>query len=286
MSKFLPHNSLRPLPLDKRDFSVGAVLGQINIGEVPNKNFVVAQPILIKDQGESDLCSAYAVTAVSEDQEGEELLPEFQFYKTKSLSGDPDEWGANLRDACKSAVKFGSLPLNGFKPIKGRTRAEVLDGSRWPGHADTVALMHKKETFFNVDGRYDVFDNIRTALWKNRDKKCSIVTGALWRNDWIDAPDGIIPSKYGSSGFGHAFKIFGQKIIKGEPYLVAQLSQGTGVGDNGLFYFNREVTNREIGPYGIFMFYDMPRYEAEKLSKKKAGGGLFNRIWSFLTSIL
>lgn len=288
----LPKNSLRELPPDNRDFVLGAAFKQIPLGSIPGDDFMIAEPLLIKDQGESDLCSAYAVAAVSEDQELEELLPEFQFFKTKQISGDPDglEWGANLRDACKSAVKFGSLPLRGFKEIKGMERPFVLHPESWPSHAESVAQLHKKQTYFSVEGQYDTFDNIRAALWQHRLKKCSIVTGALWRNEWIDAPGGIIPEEYGDAGFGHAFKIFGQKNIKGKLYLVAQLSQGDQVGDRGRFYFSREVVNREIGKYGVFMFTDLTRAEAEALLKKKETAGqkgenLFSKIWSFLAKV-
>ena len=83
------------------------------------------------------------------------------------------------------------------------------------------------------------------------------------------------------------FKIFGQKIIGSEIYLVAQLSQGEDVGDRGLFYLPREVVNKEIGAYGIFMFYDMEREEAERiiLKKKVFGGNIFSNLWSFLTGL-
>ena len=290
MKNIPPKNSLRELPDDQRDFPLGAVVSQMNVLDIPDEDFVVAEPILIKNQGESDLCSGYAVCAVSEDQEGEELLPEYQFFKTKEISGDPDEWGADLRSACKSAVQYGSIPnRNGLGQFKGISREQTLDPNTWPSYADEVAEFHKKRTYFDVlkGGQYDVFDNIRTALWKNRAKKCSIVTGAKWRTEWLDAPGGRIQKEYGTAGFGHAFKIFGQKKIGAEMYLVAQLSQGSEVGDNGLFYFPREVVNKEIGRFGVFMFYDIDREKAEKIIKKKeqSGDGFFSRVWSFLISI-
>lgn len=274
----LPKNSLRELPKDKRDFSLGAVFPQISIHEVPKGDFEVAKPFLIKDQGESDLCSAYAITSVSEDQEGVELLPEFQFYKTKELTGDPEEWGADLRVACKSAVKFGSLPYKGFEQIKGIKRTEIFNKEFLSYRMEVVARVYRKETFFTVSGEYDVFDNIRTALWQHRAKKCTIVTGALWRHEWTESPRGIIPKLYSDTGFGHAFKIFGQKVLDGELYLMAQLSQGERYGDNGVYYFPREVVNKEIGRYGIFMFNDISREDAEKALKNKGKRG----FWSFL----
>jgi len=284
MKKSFQKNSLHPLPHDQRDFRLGAISFQTNIENIPDSDWEVSGPLLIKDQGESDLCSAYAVTSVSEDQEGEELLPEYQFFKTKQISGNPDQWGANLRDACKSAVKYGSLPIkNGLGKFKGISRKELLNDETWPHYSDEVASCHRKKTYFSVDGRYDVFDNIRTALWKYRYKRSSIVTGVLWRYKWLEAKGGIISSQYGDGGFGHAFKIFGQKTIKGKMYLVAQLSQGKTVGDDGLFYFSREIVNREIGKYGIFMFNDIPVNQARKTMGRNQS--FINRLWSFLKKL-
>lgn len=286
MRKNLPKNSLRELPKDKRDFALGAIFPQVDLKEVPNKDFIVSEPLVIKNQGETDFCSGYAVTSVSEDQEGVELIPEYQFLKTKELSGDPEEWGADLRIACKSAVKFGSLSVNNdiFKFDKTLSRSQILKQSQWPEHVDRVALYHKKETFFSVDGKYDIFDNIRVALWQHKKGKSSIATGALWRSEWLEAPGGVIPEKYGKNGFGHAFKIFGQKIIEGHLYLMAQLSQGDMVGDGGIFYISRSVANKEIGKYGIFMFKDISREDAEYFLKNKisAKQSFFSQFWSLI----
>lgn len=277
-----PKNSLRPLPYDSRDFNLGAVFPQVKLEEVPMTDFEVVQPLGIKDQGDSDYCSAYAVTAVSEDQEGVELIPEYQFYKTKHLSGNLEEWGADLRDACKSAVRFGSMALNGWKGHKGLTRQQILQPTQWPNFADSIALYHKKETYFAVNGKHDVFDNIRIALWQHRAGKSTIVTGALWRTEWLYASGGIIPKQYGDEGFGHAFKIYGQKVIKGEIYLKAQLSQGTGFGDNGIFYLPRKVVNAEIGRYGIYMFKDISRKDAEYYLENKVSlkSSFIKQLWS------
>ena len=134
----IPKNSLRPLPRDARDFSLGAVFPPLKIEEVPMEDFMVAIPLSIKDQGQTDYCSAYAVTSASED-----------------LSGNPEEWGADLRDACKSAVKFGSMAVNGFKFDKSLSRSALFIKEQWPDFADSVASFHKKETYFRItDGKY------------------------------------------------------------------------------------------------------------------------------------
>ena len=281
----ITNEGLKELPDDGRDFPLGGVFGDIDISEVPNETFVVAQPRVIKDQGDSDLCSAYAVTSVSEDQEDFTLLPEYQFYSTKRITGNLEEWGADLRSACKSAVRYGSI-LSATSDMGGKPRAFVLDSANWPKNIDERAASCKKSTFFAVTGKYDLFDNIRGALWCHKDSKCSIVTGATWKQAWITAENGIIPDVSGD-GFGHAFKIFGQKLIDGELYLMAQLSNGTAVGDNGIFYFSRAVANKELGKYGLFMFKDITKEEAEYYLNKPyhIGTPWYKKIWALINSI-
>lgn len=263
MDTILKKDSLRELSSDTRDFVLGAVFGTIDLKDVPLIDFKVAEPLVIKDQGQTDYCSAYAITSVSEDQEGVELMPEFQFYITKKIDGNAKAWGADLRVACKSAVDYGSVPTDRFPELLGQSRDFILNSRNWPTSSEPIAMIYKKETYFSVKGPYDVFDNIRTALWQHRNEKSTIITGATFREGWLYGQGGVIPSEYDTDGFGHAFKIFGQKVINGELHLMAQLSQGKNVGDSGIFYFNREVTNREIGKFGIFMFKDTPREEAE-----------------------
>lgn len=276
---------LKKLPTDRRDFPLAGLFAQISIGEVPG-NFVVSDPLFWKDQKDTDFCSAFAVTEASEDQEGEELLPEYQFFKTKMLMGDLETWGADLRMACKSAVKFGSLPRKGNERFVGMPRHQVVDPTTWPEELDAQAKRYAKETFFDAStGRYDLFDNIRTHLWQHRAEKRTIVVGAAWRSLWTYCEGGVIPKTRVAGEFGHAFKFYGSKIIMGEPYLIAQLSNGADIGERGKFYFPREVVNREFKDYGAFMFKDIPRAEAERRLQKgemiTTEEGFWNAIINF-----
>lgn len=284
----ITHGGLKPKTEDGRDFPLGGVYGHIDIKDVPNTDFIVVRPFAIKDQGDSDLCSSFAVTSVSEDQEGVELSPEYQFFCTKRITGEPEEWGADLRSACKSAVKYGSVAANDFPEMKGRPRDYILDSKNWRYGADMMARRYKKETYFEVTGnrQYDLFDKIRCALWQHKEDRSTIVTGACWRTAWITAPNAIIKPDDGD-GFGHAFKIFGQKVINGELYLVAQLSNGVEVGDQGLYYFSREVANKELGEYGLYMFKDMPREEAEDYLSKPyiVSTPWYQRIFLLITNL-
>lgn len=293
MDTELKHNiggGLRELPLDERDFSFGAVFGSVPLSELPHE-FMVSSPLEIKDQGTTDMCTAFAAAAVSEDQELIVLGPEYLFAKTKQLIGEWTEWGASLRDVCKAITKFGCLPdaANSYKLGK-YSRDFIADWGNWPSHLDRVANQFRKLSYFKVDGPYDIFDNIRAALWMNRNERQSILVGCIWEAEWTSAPEGVIPNEPGKELFGHAFKVFGWKTVtvyqssdnsnyesKGDViYLIAQLSNGRDVGSEGLFYFPLEVVNRKF-KHGLYMFKDMDAETAKILLEKK-----WSRGWAWV----
>mgnify|MGYP001566113435 FL=1 len=249
---------LKPLVPDSRDFTMGALYPKLPL---PEHDFVVATPLEIKDQGDSDFCTAFATTAVSEDQEMNILSPEYQFAKTKQLLGDSTAWGADLRTACKSCVVFGSLSKSFAKiSLQENGREYCANWINWDKTLDAWAYLHRKQSYVAVTGWYDIFDDIRSTMWHFRDERRSVVTGCLWRYEWNQ--NAVISKEYSTDGVPHAFKIFGQKTIDGEPYLIAQLSNGKELGDQGLFYFPREVVNKEF-TFGTFTFIDLPRETAE-----------------------
>lgn len=279
---------LQALKKDTRDYSLAGFFNQVDIKSIPQTDWCVRFPRQILDQGDSDLCSAYATCEVTSDQEGVDFLPEYQFYKTKLIQGDFDGWGADLRSACKAVVTYGSLPVAGYEKYRGLDRQDILNKNTWPISLDNVAKNYKKQTYFSVDGKYDMFDNIRAAMWQHLDEKRSILVGAEWKAEWINAENGIIPDTHFDGGYGHAFKIFGQKIINGIPYLQAQLSNGDKIGDNGIFYFPRSVVNRELAPYGAFMFKDIPQSKVieytQVQTKTFSFGDLLRKIFTFFSS--
>jgi len=261
---------LRPTPKDKRDISFGAVFSLSKLEELP-KEFSIGESEIL-DQQDTDYCSGYATCAASAFQELKTLHPVWSFAVSKMISGDIDDWGQNLRDALKAHTKFGAIPITLFEV---NFDSKYRDIKNFPDFFDT-AVYHKKQSYFKVDSG-NVFDDIRLALYANREEKWAVITGVLWRTSWLYAPSGIIPKLIlDNSGFGHAFIITGWKEIAGEPYLVAQLSNGTDIGDKGKFYFPRQVVNREF-TYGAYTFKDISSEEA-----KKRGWNVWIKILNFL----
>jgi len=250
---------LTSLPYDPRDrnFAMGAIFGTPPLP--PLKSFRVFEPKKIKNQGETDKCSAYANSYALEAHEGVEINPDYLFAKSKEISGNIEAWGQDLRTACKAPVKYGAIEENTeLYNIIAQGRDYSANWRNWGFKYDLSAAVHKQNTFFSVSGRYDLFDNIRANLWDRREKKDAVITGALWRPQWLYLPEGVIPkTQFGRDGYGHAFCFIGQEFIKDEPYLVALLSNGE-IGDKGYFYFPREIVNNEM-TYGNYMFIDMAK---------------------------
>ena len=267
---------LQMLPTDKRDFSHAVVFGALAVDYLPKDDFFSSELLGIKDQGPYDFCAGFAATEISEDQEAVELNPFFTFAAAKRLLGGDawKAWGLNLRDVCEAGTKVGFLEEE-YYPFANRTdltRDFLANPANWPADLDMLAADHRKASYFAVDGPHDTFDNIRSVMWQNRMEARSVLAGCAWRYSWNNAKGGIIPRTgwENEKGFGHAFKVFGQMWLddpenpgKKALYLVMVNSWGPKVGDNGIFYFSREVVNREFSPYGAFTFKDLPKSDAK-----------------------
>lgn len=254
------NKGLRKLPIDERDFKserLGGIFEQLIL---PEGNFIVGMGQPVRHQGNTDRCTAYSTCLSSGFQEGKVLNPDYTFYKSRYIAGLPiNAWGCDNRSACKSHVKYGALEQE-HAPHNNELNEFILNPNNWDDVYDINAEIHKKKTFMTPTGGKDLFDSIRGSMYKYG---AAVVTGAMWRGEW-NITDGIIPEEYGDSGFGHSFAFIGQRIIKGQPFLVAQNSYGEGVGENGLFFFSREVVNKEC-EYGNYFFKDLTEEEVNKL---------------------
>lgn len=275
-------------PKDEKDFSLGAIVGHAQPLELPPE-YSVGEPIVIKDQGEgTDTCTSYALTAVSEDEEGIALDPDFTFAATKQITGHPEAWGADLRSAAKSAVKrdglYGFLKCRDISKLTNPQTVEdrniAADWRNVPDEAAREAVVHAKKSFFAVDGPYDLFDNIRSALWQTRAEKRSVFTGCNWRQSWTEAPGGVIDEAPKEQTYGHAVKAYGWK--GGRIHL--QLSNGIAIGDRGTFWIGREALNQAFA-YGAFTFLDLSRSEAEEECWYGKKHTFFRWIPDFIRSI-
>jgi len=261
---------LVPLPKDKRDFRLSAIVELPDLKELP-ETFEL-EPVSIKNQYGSDFCTAMATCGMSELQEGVELEPSWSFAVSKMITGDVSVWGQNMRDAMKSHVKYGAIEKE-WSPYSLENKDYIFLRyiSNWPVELFEKAKKHKKRTFFKVDGQYDDFDNIRATIWLFRDRKRAVGIGL----DWGWSLRTKIIETLSQKKVGHMVYAIGWKKIKDMTYLVIQNSYGKGAGDNGKHYVSREVINKMVKKYGSYVFVDeIERKEAEKLN-----WSIFRRIW-------
>ena len=262
---------MRSTPNDKRDFSLTKVFGALDPINVPNQDFFVGNP-KIKNQGSSDLCTAFAGTLASEYQEGVILSPEWFFAMIKKMRNEFKSWGADLRSIMKAATKVGFLEQKDAPfTLKDKARDFVANWKNWSVSLLPLARKHAKKSFFKVDGKNGTFDNIRVALWENRGQRQAVITGCTWRQSWTYAKGGVIPKGASKKQYGHAFVVDGQKMIKDVPHLRVPNSGGVNIGDGGFFYFPKEVVNRDFR-FKKYILIDMDPVKAKKLNKRVLTG--------------
>lgn len=243
------NTGLQPLPQDSRDYKLGSITRLPSLNELP-ENFGYAS-LGVKDQDRhtknSDYCTAYATCTASELQEGVELNPEWVFAKTKE--GDMDSWGANLREACKIHQKYGA-PKESEVAVPNNPR----DISEYKNYSKESSI-HRKKSYFYVDGQYDHFDNIRANMYKHRDKKCAVVIGVKW----VWSLKEKVLRMNTRNGYGHAIAVMGWN----KDGLIIQNSYGKDAGNYGAHIMTREVVNEYIGKYGAYMFLDIDPDDAK-----------------------
>lgn len=257
---------LRPRPIGQKNFSLSTVFGSLAKDEIPSFDFDIMPDGPLKDQKDLDFCHAFAAAAASGVQDDQAFSPYYQAAKISLLKGNFHTWGADMQTALASTTKFGSCP-DAFCPYSypEQTRDFLADWRNYPDNLDILAKPYQKQSYFDVDGPYDIFDNIRAALWKHRPYARLAIAGCIWHDEWTSAPGGMIPAQASPGGNGHMFLFKGQRQFPGEsePRLKAQLSSGAEIGDRGYFYFTRAVVNREFAPFGQMMLVDMPREMAQ-----------------------
>lgn len=288
---------LQILPEDKEDLRLGAVFGVVEKADLPEDDFDLAPTSPIKNQGKLDFCASFAATSISGDQEDVELDELWQFAQAKEIRGEYKSWGCDLRSIGLSMVKVGSIKKSDAPFDMTKPRDFLANWENYPAELKEKAKEHKKNSMWFVDGPYDTFDNIRSALHqaymaKSHIDRSSLIAGTMWRYSWNASS--VVPGSgwENDRGEGHAIKIRGQKKINGEVYLKVQNSWGRDIGETGIFYFPRKVVNDCFGPYGQIAFKDMTVEEGRYLQQNGIKKGdnwvvaLLKTLYTLFVSVL
>lgn len=266
-----------PVREDARDFNhqvfFGATARQLkalprSLGRTPRK---------IKNQGNTNFCTAFATSTASEFQEGIELSPEFQAAKIGEHSGYPITDGADPRKALEAARIFGSAPQDkvGYS-LANKSDAFLADWNNWPQPLDMLAYPYEKASYFNINkGSFDPYDNIRLALTDAYTANGVGMAFTQWKGDtWNYAENGFVDTLGGKVGGYHAYVYLDyDSTYKGTEVLVVQNSVGEEYGDKGLQYFTREVINDIYKDplSGAYMFRDLSPELIKKLNRPLMG---------------
>ncbi len=227
---------LKPLKRDKRDYSHHKTFGSAPLTGIPDE-YTLFSTIL--NQGATPKCTAYSSCAIREVQAGVAFDPDFFFAQEGVVAGAASADGYDLRITMKTGCN------GGFKPTQGDITKPPSD--------------FNEDSFFTVDGPYDLFDNSRSAMAIAKamaEKRC-VQFGTTWFLEWSFAQGGVIQGSYATlTPIGlHALKGAGwtrhkkdgtplPALPNNDPYLAIQNSYGTGYGDDGIFYFPRAVVNK------------------------------------------
>lgn len=247
---------LKPTPKDKRDFRLGQIIRWPSLDELP-KSFEL--PVLsVKDQRDTDFCTAFATCGMSEIQEGVELNPYWSFAVSKIISGDPERWGQDIRTAMKSHVKFGALPESEAVSISVN---DVRDIKKWPNELwppVEEAEEHRKQSYFAIEDwprDWTASDAIKAAIWLFRAKNKGVGIGVVW--NWPVSIKRI--TEWSDRGSGHMMWVRGWDE---SGFLIVQNSLGKSAGDKGSHHISPVVINKGVKRFGAYMFVDVDPNEA------------------------
>jgi hypothetical protein len=255
---------LRPITPDERDFKLGAITTLPDPKTIPD--FVFTGPYLNYETQEEDDCSAFAVCKASELQENVLLDRKFQFALSKSKSGDPEEWGQDLRTALLTPVKLGSLERENRPPeLENRPLSYLRYLTNWGDIKKllNLSITHRKKSvvFIFPSQGMDYFDTILASMWKFKEEKRAVVFGTIFD---VPLTSTFLKGRW-TNGSGHAMLFIGKRTINGEPYLIAQNHYPGYAGENGVHYLDRERVNQSAEVFGAGMFVDYSPEEIQWL---------------------
>jgi len=234
-----------------RLFAYHKVFGAATLTGVPD-DFLIPKLFPIQNQNPWPFCFAHGFCSVSEDDEKVKLDECLQAAFAYDVLGKINPNGCDLVTVCKSGIKYGSgekglkvpdsLDINVVGKLSNYDQLDILK-----------AAIHKKKGYVEITGPYDTFDNIRSVIFA---QKKAALSGCAWRFEYWYPANGVIPNLQTPTKDGHAFVIRGWKMVNGQLCLIAQLSNGEGVGVGGYVYFTREIVNREF-TYGNLLLVDL-----------------------------
>jgi hypothetical protein len=199
-------------------------------------------PKYIKDQGETNYCTAFARSAAGSYLYGREMSEEYLTAKEGEVIGAPIFMGADPASADTAVANYGFLPKeqSPFSFEKDGWTVPAFWNS-YPPALDGQAIVHCPGQPYNV---YPDYQSIKNALISGNGENAIVTVNGYWYGTWQNPIGGILPTPTGSPVSRHSWDVIDYKICSdGVERLVMQLSQGTSWGDGGILYADEECLN-------------------------------------------
>lgn len=208
------------------------------------------------DQLYSEFCTAFGEATSNGYEQDQDFSGEFQTAAEGKYLGSPIINGADPYPSMQATTIVGSL-IASRSPFNLADKGDVFiaDWSNWAADLFTAALPYKSTlTPYYIDGPFDTFDNIRDALYQAflAKEKGVVKAFGFWYASWnSQAQNSALkgrlqcPPLTESPVSRHRYTFIDFDVdAKGEPVLVAALTQGSDFGDRGFLYFDRATINQ------------------------------------------
>lgn len=238
---------LKKLPRDNRDFKLGAYFSMPK--KLP-KSFSLIPP-RVKNQGDSDMCSEFALSSMAEMMDKVELSPLWAFAVAKMMKGNPESWGLDMRDAFRVWIKYGGVPEKDaeFKTTEA-SNPKVRYYSSWL-KPYPMRFDYGKQSFWSVGNS---FEEIKQAIYKF---KQPVALGVIW--SWKPEEKYLTEENSMGGSYGHMMFAYGWK----DDYLKIQNSWGKDIGNGGRHYLHKNMVNKFASMFGAMTWTDLPSEKAK-----------------------
>jgi hypothetical protein len=256
-------------PLKKRFFgskSYTKRFGSTLLSSLPS---TLGRPRLsMPDQGVSDLCTPYGEAVSGSYKYGILMSAAYQTGMESKYYGYPIIQGADALGSMDASLVFDHLPIT---KCSYTLQTEGINFITDPKNFDTSlqkdALPYFPGIPYKVDGPYDVFDNIRSALFQewSIDKSVVKVFGH-WYDSWntqarLPELKGKLTIPTDTPITLHRYNFIDWITDDSGIYLVAALTQDDAFGDHSHLYMNRECVNKvfeNMSDFGLGLYIAKP----------------------------
>lgn len=246
----VPVSNLKPLKKRKLGTkSYTAKFGSTSPLSLPK---TLGRPRLsMPDQKDTQFCTAYGEAVSSSYKYGVPMSAAYQTAFESKYYGHPITQGADALGSMDAALVYDSLPkLFCSFSLDDKTPEYLADSKNYDPDLVVQARPYFPGIPYKVDGEYDTFDNIRSALNQEWSAGKSVVkVFGYWYNSWnIQATNpnnrGHVTTPADAPITLHRYNFIDWITDEsGVIYLVAALTQGDSFGDAGHLYMNRECVN-------------------------------------------